>query len=60
VTGRDVWVNHYLLFSRENNKKLSSAKVAAAAAAATANRSIHYLDHKIFVGHSMFAPARAN
>jgi hypothetical protein len=36
VTGRDVWVNHYLLFSRENNKKLTPAKAAAAAAAAAA------------------------
>ena len=36
VTGRDVWVNHYLLFSRENNKKPLSAKAAAAAAAAAA------------------------
>ena len=36
VTGRDVWVNHYLLFSRENNKKLSAKAAAAAAAAAAA------------------------
>jgi len=36
VTGRDVWVNHYLLFARENNKKPLSAKAAAAAAAVAA------------------------
>jgi hypothetical protein len=35
ATGRDIWINHYLLFERESNVELA-ATLKAAAAVATA------------------------
>lgn len=33
ATGRDIWINHYLLFERESNVELATTLKAAAAVA---------------------------